>query len=168
MTHEYAVFLWTVAARTLIVLLWLVVGLRVLGKRQLGQMNVYDLVMIMCLSNAVQNALTYGKGELSVGLVSAGMLLLAGRVMSELFVRAPGLEKRLVGTPTVVISEGRLVWENLRREHLTEDEVLAALREHGLGDPKEVKMAILEVDGSLSVVPSDGESSSSSSSALHQ
>src|SRR5437870_9282541 len=100
MSHAFVLFLIAIAARTAIVLFGLVVGLRVLGKRHCGQMNLCDLVLITCLANSVQNAMTAGKGHLSVGFVSAGTLLLLGRLLTELFVRRPALEKRIIGTPT--------------------------------------------------------------------
>ncbi len=155
MSHAYIDFLVKIGVRSAIVLLWLVLGFRLLGKRQMGQMNIYDLAMVMLLANAVQNAMTMGKGEVLVGVVSAGALILLGRLLSALFVRLPKLEERLVGTPTVVIQHGQLVRENMRREHISEDEVMAALRVHGLGDPKDAQLAVLEVDGTLSVVPRD-------------
>ena len=147
-----------IAARTLIVLIFLVAALRLLGKRQIGQMNVYDLVFIMALSNAVQNAMTKGSGDLAVGFVSAGVLLLAGRLLSALFVRAPRLEERLVGMPAVLINNGKVAVDQMRREHITEEQLLAALRQHGLHTPEQVKMAVLEVDGSISIVPNAGRS----------
>jgi uncharacterized membrane protein YcaP (DUF421 family) len=153
MHGDYLHFLFSIGVRTAVVLLWLTIGLRLLGKRYVGQMNVYDLVFIMCLANAVQNAMTAGKGELSVGLTSAAVLIGAGRILSEIFVRAPKLERRFVGTPTPLISDGRLIDRHMRRERVSEDELLAALRQHGLERPDQVKLAILEVDGTLSVVP---------------
>ncbi len=150
-----------IAARTTVVLVWLVLGLRLLGKRQVGQMNLYDLVLVMALANAVQNAMTSGKGDLSVGLVSAGVLLLGGRVLTAVFVRAPRLEEAVLGTPVVVINYGQLLLDNMRREHITEDQVRTALRQHGFAEPAEVKVAVLEVDGTLSVVPSDAPPSHS-------
>jgi uncharacterized membrane protein YcaP (DUF421 family) len=63
------------------------------------------------------------------------------------------VEERWVGTPTTLISDGQLLREHMRREHVTEDEVMAALRQHGLCDPLEARLAVLEVDGTLSVVP---------------
>jgi uncharacterized membrane protein YcaP (DUF421 family) len=159
MTHAFARFLFTIGVRTAIVLIYLAAGLRLLGKRQIGQMNLYDLVLVMALANAVQNAMTAGKGELSVGLVSAGTLLFIGRVVTALFVRQPQLEERLVGSPTLIINDGHLVWENMRREQITEEQVMTALREHELTDPGQAKLAVLEVDGSLSVVPRDAPSS---------
>lgn len=153
MTRAFVWFLSLISARTAIVLLFLIVGLRVLGKRQIGQMNIYDLALVMALANAVQNAITAGKGDLSVGIVSAGTLLLIGAALTLVFVRLPRLEERLVGTPTLLINDGHLLRDRLRRERVTEEEVMAALRRHGLTDPGEALMAVLEVDGTISVVP---------------
>lgn len=145
----------TIAARSAIVLVWLIVGIRILGKRQLGQMNLYDLVLVIALANSVQNAMTKGKGDLAVGVVSAGVLLLGGRLLTAILMQSPGWEPVLLGTPTVVIHDGELLRDHLARERVTEDQVLTALRQHGLTHPAEVKLAVLEVDGSLSVVPRD-------------
>jgi uncharacterized membrane protein YcaP (DUF421 family) len=145
--------------RTAVVLLWVVGGLRLLGKRQLGQLNVYDLAMVMAVANGVQNAMTAGRGELAVGLVSAGTLLLVGRVFVWLFVRLPRLEERLVGVPTILVNDGHLLSENMRRECISEAELCAAARIHGLTDPRDAKLIVLEVDGTLSVVPKDAPSS---------
>jgi uncharacterized membrane protein YcaP (DUF421 family) len=153
MTHDYLWFLSQIAARTAIVLLFLAAGLRLFGKRQLGQMNVYDLAMIMALANAVQNAMTAGKGDLSVGIVSASMLFLVGRALTVLVTRLPRLEDELVGSPTLIINDGRLNREHMRRECVSEEQVLAALRAHGLTRVEDAQLAVLEVDGTLSVVP---------------
>jgi uncharacterized membrane protein YcaP (DUF421 family) len=146
-------FLAAIAARTLIVLLALVIGLRVLGKRQTAQFNIYDLGLIMLLANAVQNAMTNGDGHLLTGVVSAGTLLTAGWVVSRAFQRLPTLEQRIAGASTLLLSNGQFIASNLRRENVTKDQVLAAMRQHGLCDLGDVRMAVLEVDGSISVVP---------------
>lgn len=153
MSAAYARFLLVIATRSAIVLLVLIAGLRVLGKRQIGQMNIFDLVLVMALANAVQNAMTMGKGELTVGIASAGILIVIGRILTAMFLRRPRLEARWVGTPTTIISNGRLLRDHMRREHVTEEDVMAALRQHGLCDPSEAQLAVLEVDGTLSVVP---------------
>lgn len=148
-------FLAAIAARTAIILIALVVGARLFGKRTLGGMNVYDLVLVLALANAVQNAMTKGSGQLAVGIVSGGTLLLLGWLAARLIVRRPDLETRLVGSPTILIQDGQLVLPNLRREGVTEDEVMAAVREYGLANLSEVRLAVLELDGSLSVVPKE-------------
>src|SRR5579871_1545953 len=153
MTPAFSAFLLAIAARTVIVVVFLIVGLRLLGKRELGQMNIYDLALIMALANAVQNAMTNGNGNLSVGLVSSGTLLLIGWAITRLFVRLPRIEERIVGMPTLLLSDGQFIPEHLRRECVTEQQVMTAMRQHGLTDPREVLMAVLEVDGSISIVP---------------
>lgn len=142
-----------IAARTAIVLIVLFLGIRVFGKRQLSGLNLYDLVVVLLLANAVQNAMTRGSGVLAVGIVSAGTLLVLERLLGTLLVKRPWLEAHLVGTPTVVVQDGKLERDYMRREGVTEEEIMAAIRQYGLGDLSEVRLAVLEVDGSLSVVP---------------
>lgn len=139
-------------ARTAIVFAWLILGFRLLGKRELGQMNVYDLVLVMAVANAVQNAMTQGSGALRVGMASAGTLLVLGWAASRAFTRHPRLESALVGTPTLLLQDGQFLPDHLRRERVTQELVLAALREHGLDGPEEARLVVMEVDGTLSVV----------------
>lgn len=156
MTAHHTAFLAAIAIRTGIVLVWLFLGLRMLGKRHVGQMNIYDLALIMALANSVQNAMTGGKGDLSVGLVSAGTLLFIGWAISMLFIRLPKLEDRLIGTPTVLIHEGHIEWDHMQKEQVTETELMTAIRQNGLPDNNDVELAVLEVDGSISIVPKPG------------
>jgi uncharacterized membrane protein YcaP (DUF421 family) len=153
MTPAFLWFLSTIWARTGIVLVFLVVGLRLLGKRQIGQMNIYDLAMIIALANAVQNAMTGGKGDLSVGIVSAGTLILIGWGLSLVFVRVPRLEPRVVGEPTLLINDGHILWVRMHKERVTEATLMTSVRKHGLSDVHQVMMAVLEVDGEISIVP---------------
>lgn len=149
------VSLWSlsiVAARTAIVLVALVVGIRIFGKREMGGMSLLDLVVVLALANAVQNAMTLGSGYLGVGIVSGGTLLLLDRVLGLVLVRRPSLERILTGGPVVIIQDGRLQRDHLRREGLTEEEVVGAVRGYGLASLAEVKLGVLEADGSLSVV----------------
>ena len=141
------------AAHTAIIVVVLLVGLRIGGKRRLGQASIYDLALIMAVANAVQNAMTQGRGELWVGFVTAGTLLLIGKLCAVLFVRLPALETRVVGTPTIILQHGELLHDRMRREHITEDQVLLALRQHGLFSPRQAELGVLEVDGSLAIVP---------------
>jgi len=97
--------------------------------------------------------MTHGSGNLSVGVVSAGTLMLLGLAITRLFVRLPKLEERVVGSPTLLIHDGEYIPEHMRRERITPDMVMMVLRQHGLTDPREVLMAVLEVDGSISILP---------------
>lgn len=144
-----------IVVRTLIVLVTVSAGLRLLGKRKLGELHLYDVMLILVISNAVQNSMTKGEGSLSVALLSAGTLLVAGWLAATLLAHHPGWEPRIMGTPTVLVERGETVWSNLRRERLEEREVLMAARQQGLAELSDVRLAVLEVDGTISVVPED-------------
>lgn len=142
-----------IALKTLIVYVVLVVGLRLLGKRELGQMSVYDLVLIVILGNAVQNAMINNDNTLGGGVVAAFVLLLANRVLNVMIVRSPKVERALVGEPVLIVSDGVVLQGAMDRQGITRDQLEAALREHGYDSLDGIHSVILEVDGSMSVVP---------------
>jgi uncharacterized membrane protein YcaP (DUF421 family) len=131
-----------IALKTLVVYVVLVVGLRLLGKRELGQMSVYDLVLIVILGNAVQNAMINNDNTLGGGVVAAFVLLAANRILNVVMVRSPKVERALVGEPVLIVSDG-----------VTRDQLDTALREHGYDSLDGVHAVILEVDGTMSVIP---------------
>jgi len=128
------------------------IGFRLSGKRHVGQFNVYDVAMVMAVANAVQNAMTAGTGNFLTGIVCASTLLLIGRIMAHIFVHVPRIEELYVGVPVVLVKDGKLVESSLKRECITEDDVMMALRSHGLGKIKDAHLIVLEADGSMSVV----------------
>lgn len=150
-------FLSAIALRTFIVLLALVLGLRFMGKRQLGQMNIYDLVLIMLLANAGQNAMTQGSGYILPGLVSSAVLFLSGWAISKAFSASPELENKIVGSSVLLLNDGVILKENLKKELVNFDEVMVAIRQHGLEHVNQVQMAVLETDGTISVIPKSKE-----------
>ena len=141
--------------KTAIVMLFLFVAFRLLGKRQVAQMNLYDLVMIMAVANSVQNAMTGGRGNLSIGLATSGTVILIAWFATRLFIHAPALEERCIGTPTVIISHGRILGKRLHSERISKQELMVAVRAHGLEHAEQVQFAVLEVDGSISIVPKE-------------
>jgi uncharacterized membrane protein YcaP (DUF421 family) len=148
-------FLAAIGVRSVIVLVALVAGIRIFGKRNVGGLTLIDLVMVLLLGNAVQNAMTNGSGHIGVGLVSAGALLVIDRFMGLLFVRRPWIERKLFGEPTVILTNGRPDARALHREGVDRDELMLAVRQQGLRDLSQVKLAVLEADGSISVIPKD-------------
>jgi len=151
--HPHPTDLLWVAGKTTIIYIFLVSGLRMLGKRELGQMNIYDLVLIIVLANSVQNAMVGNDVTLDGGLVSATTLLILNRVLTYTLARSRGWERFMVGQPVLILSDGKLLEQPMKREGLTREEVLAALREHGLDKLEQARLCILEVDGTISVVP---------------
>ena len=148
---------WSIVLRTLIVYAALLVGLRLAGKRELGQMTPFDLVVILLIANAVQNAMVGPDTSVLGGLIAAGVLLAGNYALASARERVPWLRRAVEGYPTLLIRNGEFMKQNLRREGIEEDEALMAMREHGIGDVKEVQTAVLETDGSISIVPKSGE-----------
>lgn len=146
---------WSIAARTLIVYLALLLGLRLAGKRQLGQMTPFDLVVILLIANAVQNAMVGPDTSVTGGLIAAVVLIGGNYGIALAREHVPILKHAVEGTPTLLINDGQFVEAHLRREGIDEEEVLMAIREHGVGDISDVRLAVLEVDGSISIVPAD-------------
>jgi len=144
-----------IAGKTAVIYVFLVLGLRLLGKRELGQMNVYDLVLIIVLANAVQNAMVGDDTTLIGGLVAAGTLLTLNRLFTQAMSRSSRLERIMVGEPMLILNDGALIETRMRREGVTREQVLTALREHGLDKLADAHMCVLEVDGSISVVPKE-------------
>ncbi len=144
-----------IVGKTAVIYLFVIIAIRLLGTRELGRLNAYDFVLVVVLANAVQNALVGGDNTLVGGLVSALTLLLMNLLCTWLLNRFPWLEKHVVGEAAVLVSDGRAQWERMRREGVTRDELMAALREHGVTGLGDVRLAVLEVDGDISVVPRD-------------
>jgi uncharacterized membrane protein YcaP (DUF421 family) len=144
-----------IALRTGIVYLALLLGLRLTGKRQVGQMTPFDFLLLLLLANAVQNAMTGPDTSLTGGLVAAGTLFAVNMVVAWAVRRNARLEKVIEGSPTILIRHGQILTQNLAREGITQDDLLRALREHGVDTVEEVRSAILEVDGSVSVLKED-------------
>jgi uncharacterized membrane protein YcaP (DUF421 family) len=150
---EFLHYLSIMGGRAFFMFVYLVVLFRLLGKRQIGQLNIFDLAAIMGVANAVQNGMTMGSGNLSIGIQAVLILLITGRMLAMFLVRQPGMETHLIGSPAVLVSNGEIVEEQMKRELVTESQLMAALHEHGLTKTKDVRIAVLEVDGSISIVP---------------
>lgn len=152
---EMTVPFWEIVLRTVIVYIVVFALLRVLGKRELGQMNATDLVVILVIANAVQNAMNGGDNSLTAGVVAActlvGMNLLADRLLR----RVPFLTRYFVEEPTLLLEDGKPIKAHMDREDVTMEELEMAARERGIPDLKDVRTAILEPDGSISIITKD-------------
>ena len=144
-----------IAGKTAFIYLFLVLGLRLLGKRELGQMNIYDLVLIIVLANAVQNAMVGDDSTLVGGLVAALTLLIFNRTLTLAMAKSTKLEHLLVGEPLLIVNDGKMLTDKMRREGVTIEQLMTALREHGMERLEDAHICVLEVDGTISVVPKD-------------
>jgi uncharacterized membrane protein YcaP (DUF421 family) len=153
--HVSARVLVEIFIRTASIYLVILIGVRLSGKREVGQMTPFDLTLLLLLSNAVQNAMTGPDTSLWGGVVAACTLLLMNYLVAELSGVNRRFRRFVQGSPTLLIHDGQLLPSNLAREHLTVDEVERALREHGIASVKDVSLAVLEVDGSISALKYD-------------
>jgi len=144
-----------IAFRTGIVYLALLLGLRLTGKRQAGQMTPFDFLLLLLLANAVQNAMTGSDVTLAGGLVAAATLFGLNMIVAWGVRRSSRTQQVVEGTPTILIRRGQIINTNLALEGITRDDLLRALREHGVETVEDVRSAILEVDGSVSVIKED-------------
>lgn len=144
---------WGIAVRTLAVYVAILLGFRIAGKREIGQMTVFDLVVLLLIANAVQNSMVGPDTSLTGGLVAACVLLLMNWIVARLRLRSVRLRRMIEGSPTVLVLRGRIYEGHLRREGVDLPQLEAAIREHGVERLSDVEMAVLETDGTISIVP---------------
>jgi uncharacterized membrane protein YcaP (DUF421 family) len=135
--------------RPMIVYLFLVVFLRLFGKRELAQLNPFDLVVLLSLSNTVQNAMIGDDNSVSGGVIGALSLLTINWVLTRMLFRSPKLSTILEGTETVLIRHGVVDWEATKKEALTELELRSVLHKQGFNDFEEVEKCVLEPNGNF-------------------
>jgi len=138
--------------RSVAVYFFMVVALRVFGKKELSQLNTADIILILLISNSVQNAMVGSDTSLWGGLVAAGALFLMNFILKKLMFRYKGLNNLLQQKPEILIHNGKLEFETLGKLGITSEELTEAMHEHGVEFFKDVKLAMLEIDGNISII----------------
>ena len=141
--------------RAAIIYLFLLFAFRFTGKRQVGQLTPFDLVVLLLISNVVQNAVIGNDNSVGGGIIGAVTILLLNAAVVDLAYRSKRLRHWLESEPTLLIHNGKVLEANLRRERVTRDDLLGALRRSGIVEPGQVRFAVLEENGAISVVPRD-------------
>ncbi|MCL4532356.1 MAG: DUF421 domain-containing protein [Actinobacteria bacterium] len=154
---QLAIPAWELVARSVVIYLALLIGLRLFGKREVGQFTLFDLVMVLLVANAVQPAMTGPDSSLAGGLIIITVLLALNWTLGYLRLRSPIIRHALESHPTVIAQDGHWLPVALQREGVDLDEAETALREHGVEGIDQVKLCVLEPDGSISVVPADSQ-----------
>ncbi len=144
-----------VVLRTTVVYLAILAGLRLAGKREVGPMTPFDLVLLLLLSNAVQNAMVGPDSSLVGGLAAAAVLILLNVAIGRLAARSPRIRSLVKGQASLLVNRGVLVESHLAAEGISRDDLLQALREHGVASVEDVRLAVLEVDGTISVLKNE-------------
>src|ERR1044071_747917 len=136
--------------RTAIIYLVVLLGVRLSGKREVGQMTPFDLTLLLLISNSVQNAMTGPDNSLLGGIAAAFTLLILNCVAAELSGGNRRFRKLVQGQPSLLIHDGQVIAAHMAKEHVSMDELERALREHGINSYHDVALGVLEVDGSIS------------------
>ena len=144
---------WELIARGLFVYFFLILILRSTGKRQIGQMSPFDLVLLMVLSNAVQNSMTGGDNSITSGIILAVTLVLANWTVGKLTSSSKVMEELIEGDPQVLFHNGIVYEKVLKDAQVTRQELIAAVHKAGYADLEAIRAAILENDGTISVIP---------------
>jgi uncharacterized membrane protein YcaP (DUF421 family) len=134
---------------------FVVIAIRVFGKKELAQLSVTDLVFILLISNAVQNAMVGPDTSLGGGLLAAVSLFVINYILKQVLYRNPKASELLQGKAVILIYKGEIQQHNLDKAEITFEELEAAVREHGIMDIQNVDLAMIEVDGSISVISDD-------------
>jgi uncharacterized membrane protein YcaP (DUF421 family) len=135
--------------RPIIVYIFLIIGLRLAGKRGLASLNSFDLVVLLCISNTVQNAIIGNDNSVSGGVIGAATLLFVNYVVVRFFFEHPKLDEIVEGEVTVLIEDGKVLEKNLHRELITMGELTAAAHKQGIRSLEQVERAELEPGGAL-------------------
>jgi uncharacterized membrane protein YcaP (DUF421 family) len=148
---------WEKVLRAAIIYVFMLAAFRFSGKRQVGQLTPFDLVVLLIISNVVQNAVIGDDTSLTGGLIGAVTIFGLNAGVVELTFRSKVARHLLEPAPTLLIHNGRLLHRNLKTERITIEELLAALRRNGVVEPGEVRFAVLEENGGISVIPFAGK-----------
>jgi uncharacterized membrane protein YcaP (DUF421 family) len=152
---HFGVAPWELVLRSAAIYMALLVALRVFGKREVGQFTLYDLVLVLLVANAVQPAMTGPDSSLVGGVIIIATLVLLNFAIGRLD-QFRLFHRLLEGEPTLVVRDGQYLVRNMKREGVDQEEVETAVREHGLDSVSDVQMAVLEPDGTISIVGKDG------------
>jgi len=145
-----------IVLRTTVVYLFILIGFRISGKREVGQMTPFDFALILLIANAVQNAMVGPDSSLVGGLTAALVLLGLNFLLGRLVTNSRHVERLLRGRARVLVSRGQIDEQSLRAESLTHEDLMQALREHGVATIEDCRLAVLETDGTISVIEKKG------------
>jgi len=144
-----------IVLRTGVIYLLVLIGVRLSGKREVGQMTPFDLTLLLLLSNSVQNAMTGPDTSLLGGAVAASTLLVFNYLVADVSGGSRRFRKLVQGEPSLLVHDGKVIESHMEKERVSMDELHRALREHGIQSVDQVALSVLEVDGSISCLKYD-------------
>ena len=144
-----------ITLRTMAIYAVVLLGVRLSGKREVGQMTPFDLTLLLLISNSVQNAMTGPDTSVLGGVFAAATLLVMNYLVADLAGASRRFRRIVEGEPSLLIHDGKVMNEHMSKERVSTDELQRALREHGISSTNDVALAVLEVDGSISCLKYD-------------
>ena len=141
--------------RSVAIYLFMVIALRIFGKRELSQLNTADIILILLISNSVQNAMVGSNSSLLGGITAAIALFIANLIFKKVLVNSAFIKNLVQDKPEILIHDGKTYFKALARLGISSDELDEAIREHGIESYKEVKLAMFETDGNISIISGD-------------
>jgi uncharacterized membrane protein YcaP (DUF421 family) len=144
---------WEKILRSVVIYLFLLIAFRFTGKRQVGQLTPFDLVVLLIISNVVQNAVIGNDNSLGGGMLGAVTILLLNAGVSEVSYRFKSFRRLAGGEPTLLVHNGKILQDHMKKERISIEDLDAALRKNGVVSVDSVRFAVLEENGQISVVP---------------
>lgn len=144
-----------IVIRSVCIYLFMVLALRLFGKKQLSQLNTADVILILLISNSVQNAMVGNNTSLYGGMIAALALFVVNFIFKKIMLKSNFIKNLVQDTPEILIHNGKIEFATIARLGITNEELLEAMREHGVEYYKDVKLAMFEIDGSISIISGD-------------
>jgi len=144
-----------IVLRSVAVYVFMVIALRIFGKKELSQLNTADVILILLISNSVQNAMVGSNSSLLGGITAAVALFVINLIFKKIMMNSKFIKELVQDKPEILIHDGRTYFKTLAKLGITSEELQEAMREHGVEFYKDVKLAMFEIDGSISIVSGD-------------
>lgn len=146
-----------IVIRSVCVYLFMIIALRIFGKKELSQLNTADVILILLISNSVQNAMVGSNSTLLGGIVAAFALFLINLIFKKTMLHSKFIKEMLQDKPEILIHNGKIEFKALSKLGISSEELQEAMREHGVEFYKDVKLAMFEIDGSISIISGDND-----------
>lgn len=141
-----------IVVRSVVVYLFMIFAVRLTGKKELSQLNTTDVILILLISNAVQNAMVGPNTSLLGGLCAAAVLFGLNFILKKILYKNDRIRNLLNEKPAILIHNGKIDLKAVAKLEITQEELEEAMREHGIEKIKDVKLAIFEIDGNISII----------------
>ncbi len=157
-----------IVIRSVCVYFFMVFAFRIFGKKELSQLNAFDFILILLISNAVQNAMVGSDVSLEGGVIAALSLFVINFIFKKVVNKSNFLNKLVQSKPEILIHDGKIEFKTIAKLGITSDELDEVIREHGVENYKQVKLAMLEINGSISIISGNKNLTQTKHNRIHK